>query len=112
MDENLHITLIYITASDAEEARKIGCELLTRHFVACVNVIDKMESMYWWEGRLESSTEAILLVKTVPSLVGKVTETVKNMHSYDCPCIVAVESKEGNSEFFEWVESQTARAVY
>ncbi|WP_291327929.1 divalent-cation tolerance protein CutA [Desulfovibrio sp. UCD-KL4C] len=108
MDQDLRITLIYITISDVAEARKIGSELLMRHLVACVNIIDKMESMYWWEGRIESSAEAILLVKTVPSLVGKVTETVKSLHSYDCPCIVAVESKEGNSEFFKWVESQTA----
>lgn len=108
MGKDLRIALIYITVGDVFEARKIGRELLTRHLVACVNMIDKMESMYWWEGNLESSSETVLLVKTVPSLAGKVTETVKSMHSYDCPCIVAVESKEGNSEFFEWVESQTA----
>ena len=102
------VTLVYITAGDVEEAREIGSELIMRHLAACVNIIEKMESMYWWEGRIESSSEAILIAKTVPELVGKLTETVKNLHSYDCPCIIAVESKEGNSEFFEWVKSHTS----
>ncbi|WP_304083243.1 divalent-cation tolerance protein CutA [Maridesulfovibrio ferrireducens] len=108
MEKDLRIVLVYVTVGDVEEAREIGSELLMRHLAACVNIFDKMESMYWWEGRLESSSETVLLAKTIPSLVEKLTETVKNLHSYDCPCIVAVESKEGNSEFFEWVNSHTS----
>ncbi len=104
----MSVMLVYITAGDVEEAREIGSELIIRHLAACVNIIDKMESMYWWEGKIESSSEAVLIAKTVPELVEKLTETVKQLHSYDCPCIVAVESKEGNSEFFEWIKSHTS----
>ncbi|WP_031479126.1 divalent-cation tolerance protein CutA [Maridesulfovibrio frigidus] len=104
----MSVMLVYITAGDVEEAREIGSELIMRHLAACVNIIDKMESMYWWDGKIESSSEAVLIAKTVPELVEKLTETVKQLHSYDCPCIVAVESKEGNSEFFEWIKSHTS----
>ncbi|OEU68167.1 MAG: dihydroorotate dehydrogenase [Desulfovibrio sp. S3730MH75] len=103
----MSVMFVYITAGDVEEAREIGSELIMRHLAACVNIIDKMESMYWWEGKIESFSEAVLIAKTVPELVEKLTETVKQLHSYDCPCIVAVESKEGNSEFFEWIKSHT-----
>ncbi len=99
--------LVYITTGDVEEAREIGGELIMRHLAACVNIFEKMESMYWWEGKLERSEEAVLLAKTPPELVEKLIQTVKNIHSYDCPAIVAIESKQGNDEFFEWVKSHT-----
>ena len=103
----MSIMMVYITTGDAEEAREIGGELVMRHLAACVNIFEKMESMYWWEGKLERSEEAVLLAKTTPELVDKLIQTVKNIHSYDCPAIVAIESKQGNEEFFEWVKSHT-----
>ncbi len=103
----MSVTLVYITAGDTQEAKEIGGELVMRHLAACVNIFDKMESMYWWEGKLETSSEVVLLAKTTPELVEQLIQTVKNIHSYDCPCIVALESKEGNEEFFDWVKSHT-----
>ena len=104
----MSVTLVYITAGDIAEARKIGGELVMRHLAACVNIFDKMESMYWWEGRLESSNEVVIIAKTVPSSVEKLITAVKEIHSYDCPCIVTVESREGNEDFFEWVKGLTS----
>ncbi|CCO24890.1 divalent-cation tolerance protein CutA [Maridesulfovibrio hydrothermalis] len=104
----MSVTLVYITAGDAQEAREIGAELVMRHLAACVNIFDKMESMYWWEGEIKTASEVVLIAKTSPELVGKLTEAVKNLHSYDCPCVVALESKEGNEEFFKWVHSHTS----
>jgi len=99
--------LVYITTGDAEEARDIGGELLMRHLAACVNIIEKMESIYWWQGKLERSDEAVLIAKTTPELVETLVGTVKNIHSYDCPAIMVLEAKQGNDEFFEWVKSHT-----
>ncbi|NDV28482.1 divalent-cation tolerance protein CutA [Desulfovibrio sp. JC010] len=103
----MSVMLVYITAGDVEEAREIGGELLMRHLAACVNILEKMESMYWWEGKLERSAEAVLIAKTTPELVEKLIETVKSIHSYDCPAIVALEAKQGNEDFFEWIKSHT-----
>ncbi|MFW5499189.1 MULTISPECIES: divalent-cation tolerance protein CutA [unclassified Maridesulfovibrio] len=103
----MSIMMVYITTGDVEEAREIGGELVMRHLAACVNIFEKMESMYWWEGKLERSEETVLIAKTTPELVDKLVQTVKNLHSYDCPAIVAIESKQGNEEFFEWVKSHT-----
>lgn len=103
----MSVMLVYITTGDAEEAREIGGELLMRHLAACVNIIEKMESIYWWEGKLERSAEAVLIAKTTPELVEPLIGTVKNIHSYDCPAIMAFEAKQGNEEFFEWINSHT-----
>ncbi|WP_319779249.1 divalent-cation tolerance protein CutA [Maridesulfovibrio sp.] len=103
----MSVMMVYITTGDVEEAREIGGELVMRHLAACVNIFEKMESMYWWEGRLERSDEAVLIAKTTPELVSKLTETVKNLHSYDCPAIIALEAEHGNEQFFEWIRSRT-----
>lgn len=103
----MSVMLVYITTGDVEEARELGGELLMRHLAACVNIIEKMESMYWWEGKLEHSAEAVLIAKTTPELVDTLVETVKSIHSYDCPAILVFESKQGNEDFFEWVKSYT-----
>ena len=104
----MSVTLVYITTGDIEEAREIGGELVMRHLAACINIFDKMESMYWWEGKIEHSSEVVLLAKTTPELVDKLVDAVKNLHSYDCPCIVAVDAERGNNEFFDWVKSHTS----
>jgi len=103
----MSVMLVYITAGDVEEAREIGGELIMRRLAACVNIFDKMESMYWWEGKLEHSAESVLIAKTTPELVDNLIETVKSIHSYECPAILAVEAKQGNEQFFEWVKGYT-----
>lgn len=105
----MSVTLVYITTGDVEEAREIGGELVMRHLAACVNIFDKMESLYWWEGQIESSSEVVLIAKTSDKKVEKLIDTVKQLHSYECPCIVAVKAKKGNEEFFQWVKSYTSK---
>ncbi|WP_432735809.1 divalent-cation tolerance protein CutA [Maridesulfovibrio sp. FT414] len=105
----MSVHLVYITTGDAEEAREIGSELVMRHLAACVNIIDKMESIYWWDGRLETSSEAVLLAKTSEDRLDQLIATARQLHSYDCPCIVALKSEKGNEEFFDWVKSYTSK---
>lgn len=101
--------IIYITANDANEAKKIGKVLLCDRLVACVNIIDKIKSMYWWEGKIQEEGEALLIAKTRKDLVAKVVEKVKENHSYTCPCITALPITEGSSEFLKWIEEETRK---
>ncbi|EKQ54771.1 MAG: CutA1 protein involved in divalent cation tolerance [Methanobacterium sp. Maddingley MBC34] len=75
-------SMVYITASGVEEAKKIARTLLGEKLVACANIIPKMESIYWWEGNLEEDVESVLLLKTHSELVDKVIDMVKEIHSY------------------------------
>jgi periplasmic divalent cation tolerance protein len=99
--------LVYITASDHAEAEKIGRLLLEEKLAACVNIVDGMRSMFWWEGALEQGHETILLAKTKPSLLDELTAKVKAVHSYDLPCIVALPIVGGNQDFIDWISSET-----
>ena len=103
----MRLNLIYITAKDKEEARNIGKELVGSKLAACVNIIDKMNSFYWWEGKVQDDNEAILIAKTKESLVSELIEKVKSMHSYECPCIVAFPILDGNKDYLEWIKKET-----
>jgi periplasmic divalent cation tolerance protein len=103
----MNVSLVYITTGSKEEAKKIGMALVSNRLVACVNIIDGVESLYWWEGTLQDEQEAVLIAKTKETLVGEVVEKVKSLHSYSCPCVVSVPLTGGNEAFLEWVRNET-----
>lgn len=98
---------IYITTGSHEEARAIGKELVSERLVACVNMIENMHSIYWWEGAIQEDREVILIAKTKAGLVRQVIEKVNTMHSYDCPCIVSLPILDGNPQFLDWIVKET-----
>jgi len=101
------MNIIYMTTKNRDEARAIGRELLAKRLAACVNIIDNMNSLYWWEGEIQDDREAVLIAKTKESLVPEVIKTVKAMHSYECPCIIAAPITGGYSAFLEWIAKET-----
>ncbi len=99
--------LVYMTAGSAEEARRIGRALVEERLAACVNVIDGMTSIYRWEGKVQNENEAVLIAKTRDGLLAALTERVKALHSYDCPCVVGLKVSAGNQQFLDWIGQQT-----
>jgi len=99
--------LIYITVGSMDEARTIAKELVSNRLAACANIIENMNSLYWWNGEVQDDREVILIAKTVESLVPELIDTVKSMHSYECPCIVSLPIIDGNPAFLEWIAKET-----
>lgn len=102
--------LVYMTAKDRQEAENIGRVLVESRLAACVNIVENMQSMFWWQGSAQSETEAVLTAKTRASLVSKISAKVKEVHSYDCPCVVAMPIIDGNLEFLDWIRNETEQA--
>jgi len=102
-----NIIFIYITAKDKQEAEKIGHYLVKQRLAACVNIVAKINSMYWWKNKIEKSQESLLIAKTKFSLVKKIIKEVKSLHSYSCPCIIALPIVDGNSDYLEWIKNET-----
>ena len=98
----------YVTAKDKEEALKLGRALVEKKLAACVNVFGGMQSIYWWEGKIDSSEEAVLVVKTKADRMELVTRLIKALHSYSCPCIVQFRVEGGNPEYLKWLEGNLA----
>ena len=101
----MKIVFAYITCKNKSEAKKIGKILLQEKLAACVNVFDKMESMYLWKGKIQNDTETILIAKTEKKLFPKLSKKVKSVHSYSVPCILQLEVKDGNKVYVNWLLS-------
>ena len=99
-----------MTSGSPEEAKKIGKILVEQNLVACVNLLANMTSIYKWEDKYEEDQEVVIIAKTRKSLMPKLIETVKILHSYDCVCILELPIQGGNPDFLNWIESETADA--
>lgn len=104
---NMEFHFAYITAESMDEARHIGQTLIREQLVACINIIEQMESMFMWEGEFQNEKEVVVIAKTRADLVSDLIERVKAVHSYDCPCVVTLPVKGGNADFLNWIAGET-----
>ena len=107
MSETKGIVVVYVTASSDAEANSIAAAVVGERLAACANMLPAIRSMYWWQGAVEESTEVALLLKTHIELVAALIERIRGLHSYDCPCIVALPVVDGNPAFLDWIRVET-----
>lgn len=100
-----NLRFVYITTSNKQEAREIGHLLVEEKLASCVNIVDGMEAIYRWKGEIVEDQETILIAKTPYHNVNELTERVKELHSYDCPCVISLQftEQEGNEEYQHWL---------
>ena len=103
----MSVKLIYVTTSSKEEAEQIAETVVSEKLAACANVFDGITSIFEWEGKLCRETEAVLILKTTEKQIEKLSERIKQLHSYDCPCIVALPIEGGNPDFLNWITKNT-----
>jgi periplasmic divalent cation tolerance protein len=95
--------IVLSTAGSEDEARKIARHLVDHHLAACVNIVPQIESIYRWQGKVESSQEWLLLIKTSVEKFPAVSDAIRELHSYDLPECVAVNIEDGSAEYLEWL---------
>ena len=100
-------SVILSTFPSKKEAKKVSEMLLEKKLAACVNIIDKIESAYWWKGKIEKGKEVLVIIKTRESLVEKVIDEVKKNHSYTVPEIIEIPIKKGNRSYLNWIDEVT-----
>ncbi len=103
------VMFVYVTTSGTEEAERIARAVVADRLAACANVLAPVRSLYWWQGVIEEGTEAALILKTTRERLAELIARVKALHSYECPCIEALEVADGNPEFLAWVERETGK---
>ena len=98
--------VIFITTGTEEEAHKVAELLLTKRKAACVNIVPGVESSFWWQGKLDSARESLLIIKTKASLLPEIIELVKSVHSYEVPEIIALPIIGGSEGYLNWIDDE------
>lgn len=98
---------VYITTKDEAEAKMIARAVVGERLAACANVLGSIDSVYWWEGSVCEDNEVALLVKTSAERKPELIHRIKELHSYECPCVVCLPITDGNRDFLNWIVAET-----
>lgn len=99
--------LVYITCASENEALAIARALVEERLAGSVNVLGRARSIYRWQGRIEDAAEVVLVAKTRAGRMDDLIARTRALHSYACPCIVAVPIAAGHPDYLAWLTEQT-----
>ncbi len=103
--------VIFVTASGMEEAEKISSKLIENKLAACVNMIDGVQSVFCWQGKLDNAKEVLLMIKSKKSKLAQIIKLVKSLHSYDLPEIIALPLIAGEKSYLRWIDESLRKPV-
>jgi len=103
--------IIFITAATNEEAHRIADLLLNERKAACVNIVPRISSLFWWQDKVDSAQESLLIVKTEASVLNEIVRLVRGLHSYDVPEIIALPIIGGNPDYLEWIGKEVKQSA-
>ena len=101
--------VVLVTCGSLKEAEKIGQTLVKDRLAACVNVIPKVKSFFFWERKLSEEIESLLIVKTGKNLFPKLALRVKQLHSYQVPEIIGLPIVAGEKKYLDWMKKETRK---
>jgi periplasmic divalent cation tolerance protein len=96
--------IVLCTAGSEEEARKIARHVVEQRLAACVNIVPHLESIYRWQGKVESARECLLLIKTTKKRFPAVRDAIRELHSYELPECISISIDEGSAAYLEWID--------
>src|ERR1017187_5249123 len=100
-----------VTAPDLKTARALATTALQARLIACANLIPKIESHYWWQGKIESGAEVLLVLKTTKSKLAALEKLVLARHPYATPEFIVLPLSAGNQRYLEWLKSNCSGAL-
>ncbi len=104
------ISVILVTAGSDEEASRIGRTLVEEKLVACVNIIPRIRSIYWWQGEVCDDEEVLLIMKSATSKYPLIQDRIRALHSYEVPEIITFPIVQGLPEYLKWVIHSTTQS--
>jgi periplasmic divalent cation tolerance protein len=95
--------LVLTTCGSLDEARSIAHALVERQLAACVNIVPQIESVYRWQGEIETATEWLLAIKTTAEAFDRLREVLVELHSYELPECIEIPVEDGSTAYLEWI---------
>jgi periplasmic divalent cation tolerance protein len=103
--DNDSFCIVLVTVDSPEDGLRIARDIVGRKLAACVNVIPELTSVYEWEGRVQESFEALLMIKTRKTYLDKLTRRILELHTYEVPEIIAFDISGGHNDYIKWLDS-------
>lgn len=103
-------TVTLVTCKDARQARKIAEALVRERLAACVNILPGVTSIYTWQGKMERSSECLLVVKSRAALAARTAARVRELHTYSVPEVITLPIVSGDPAYLRWVRDATREA--
>ena len=100
--------VVLVTAPDMKTARKLAAAALKARLVACANIVPRIESHYWWKGKIENSSEVLLLLKTTSARLRALEKTILKRHPYDTPEFLVLPLSVGSQCYLDWLRNAVA----
>lgn len=103
----MEFIVIYCTVPNRKEGQEIAKVLVEGGLAACVNIIDKIESIFSWDGQMCEEKEALLIIKTRKELFSKINHTIQKLHSYNVPEVISIPILEADETYLKWIAHET-----
>ena len=103
--------VVFVTVGSLQDGRELGRVLVDQHLVACVNLIPQVTSIFQWKGEVSEERECLMIMKTRRELYTRLESSVKDLHKYEVPEIIALPISHGLPEYLSWVRSSTRSDV-
>lgn len=97
--------VVLVTAKDKKEARKISASLIKAKLAACVSIVDKVDSIFFWAGKIDQANESLLVIKSKKEKLPRIIKLVRSLHSYKVPEIIALPIIAGDKPYLRWIDA-------
>lgn len=96
--------IFFVTVPNMEEGKRIAKILVENKLAACVNIIQKIFSIYWWKGKIEEDNEYLLIIKTIEENSDSIIQKINEVHSYDTPECIGFKIDRGSEKYLNWIK--------
>ena len=100
--------IVLSTTNSIDSAKQIARMLVSENLAACVNIVDKIESIYRWQGKVVEDNEVLMLIKTQKSMFEQLKSKIEQVHPYSTPEIVSIDVAQGTKSYLDWIKSSTS----
>ena len=101
--------MVFVTAPDIKVARRLSRAALQARLIACANLLPGLESHYWWQGKLETSAEVLMILKTRRTKLAALEKLILAKHPYDTPEFLVMPLKAGNARYLRWLDDSVTQ---
>ncbi len=103
--------VVLVTVPNREVAEKIAKALVEARLAACVNIVDELKSIYWWQGKIEEDNELLLIIKTRMEVFEELVLKIRELHPYTVPEIIGLPIIAGSKDYIDWLKNEVKRGV-